>query len=164
MDKQGHIPITKIEKSGQAQLFCLARGKRQAHYPKRQREDCDCWREEKKCKRLDLSNWQIISEGKNSRAHLFPTSVRTGPLRKTRIACKALINKPKSAVWKDRLTPLDVYYLTGQALRPHVRGDCNCGREKMNAICKLVKNQLEKASSAFVIIRKANRVLKCRTF
>jgi len=34
----------------------------------------------------------------------------------------------------------------------------------MNAICKLVKNQLEKASCAFVKIRKANRVFKCRTF
>ena len=34
----------------------------------------------------------------------------------------------------------------------------------MNAVCKLVKNQPGNVSSTFVIIRKANRVLKCRTF
>ncbi|OHB36055.1 MAG: hypothetical protein A2Y09_02315 [Planctomycetes bacterium GWA2_39_15] len=63
-----------------------------------------------------------------------------------------------------QIDPVRCFYLTGQALRPHAGGDCNCGGEKMNAICKLVKNQVEKASSAFVKIRKANRVLECRTF
>ena len=47
------------------------------------------------------------------KAHLFPTYVRTGPLRKTRIICETLINKPRSVIWKNRLTPLDSKHLTG---------------------------------------------------
>ena len=65
------------------------------------------------CKDIEsfkLTNY--IRRGK-FKVRLSPTSVRTGPLQKTRITCKTLIGKPMSAMWKDRLTPLDVYYLTG---------------------------------------------------
>ena len=65
------------------------------------------------CKDIEsfkLTNY--IRRGK-FKVRLSPTSVRTGPSRKTRIIRKTQQNKPKPAILKNKLTPLDVYYLTG---------------------------------------------------
>ena len=64
------------------------------------------------CKDIEsfkLTNY--IRRGK-FKVRLSPTSVRTGPSRKTRIIRKTQQNKPKPAILKNKLTPLDVYYLT----------------------------------------------------
>ena len=65
------------------------------------------------CKDIEsfkLTNY--IRRGK-FKVRLSPTSVRTGPSRKTRSIRKTQQNKPKPAILKNKLTPLDVYYLTG---------------------------------------------------
>ena len=64
------------------------------------------------CKDIEsfkLTNY--IRRGK-FKVRLSPTSVRTGPSRKTRSIRKTQQNKPKPAILKNKLTPLDVYYLT----------------------------------------------------
>ena len=62
----------------------------------------------------EAGNGLSLSKGKSSTTHLFPTSVRTGPLRKTRIACKTLINKPKFTIWKNKLTSLSINFTSRQ--------------------------------------------------
>ena len=60
------------------------------------------------------------SEWKCSTIHPFPTSVRTWPLRKTRIICTILINKPKSAIWENRSTCLSMNSITRPRRRLHL--------------------------------------------
>ena len=65
------------------------------------------------CKDIEsfkLTNY--IRRGK-FKVRLSPTSVRTGPSRKTRIIRKTQQNKPKPAILKNKLTPLDSKHLTG---------------------------------------------------
>ena len=49
----------------------------------------------------------------------------------TKITCKAMINKPKAAIWNNKLTRLSI------TLRPHVRGDCDWEPEDMSKTDKL---------------------------